>query len=118
MQSRGSGIETEIAIRMLTADDREELARLAGRDTAEVPVGALLGASLDGRLVAVRSLSNGTSIADPFVPSADVASLLARRARQLRAERRPGLLAKLRRRRSRAALASSPPGAGGRLLEI
>jgi hypothetical protein len=109
---------TEIGIRMLTAEDTESLELLAERDSATVPFGSLLGATVDGRLVAAHSLWTGESIADPFIPTEELRVLLAGRARQLRGENGRGLIARLRRRRSRGALPSSPPGAGGRLLQI
>lgn len=109
----------EIAIRVLTSDDAPALTRLAGRDSASVPAGRLLGASVDGRLVAAHSVATGESIADPFLHTAEVRVLLAERARQLRASRRRrGLLGLFRGRPSRGALPASPPGAGGRLLRL
>lgn len=111
--------EAEITIRILDDRDGEALARLAQRDSASVPRGRLLGASLDGRLVAARSLESGRAIADPFVPTAAVGALLERRAAQLaRASRARRGLGRLVGRRSRAALPGSPPGAGGKLLTI
>jgi hypothetical protein len=110
---------TEITIRILDDGDGEELARLAQRDSGQVPLGRLLGASVDGRLVVARSLATGAVIADPFVPTAEVQALLERRAAQLRNGDEPhGGLRGLLRRRSRAALPASPPGAGGRLLTL
>ena len=110
----------EIGIRILTGSDRERLERLAERDSAQTPAGPVLGATVDGELVAALSLSDGEALADPFVRTDDVRALLADRAAQLRSDgtgsRRP--VAWLRRRRARAALPVSPPGAGGRLLEI
>ena len=105
-------IETEIAIRMLTEEDMEALTRLAERDSATVPPGRLLGASVNGRLVAAHSLATGESIADPFIPTEELQVLLSSRAFQLRGNGGGGLLRRLRRRRARAALPSSPPGAG------
>ena len=108
----------EIGIRMMTGEDSDSLRRLAERDSASVPPGRLLGATSNGRLVAAHSLVTGESIADPFVPTEEIRFLLAGRARQLRGDSGRGLRIRLRRRRRRAALPSSPPGAGGRLLEI
>lgn len=108
----------EIAIRVLTSDDAPALTRLAGRDSAPVPAGRLLGASVDGRLVAAHSIATDESIADPFFHTAEVRVLLAERARQLRGSRRRALLRLFRRRPSRGTLPASPPGAGGRLLRL
>jgi hypothetical protein len=112
------GNETEIAIRTLTEEDTAALTRLAERDSATVPPGRLLGASVNGRLVAAHSLATGESIADPFVPTEELRILLASRAFQLRGSGRGGLLRRLRSRRARASLPSSPPGAGGKLLQL
>jgi len=120
--------ETQFAIRMLTADDRRALASLAGRDSARIPAGRLVGASIDDRLVAAHSITTGESIADPFVPTAHARILLADRADMLRRTdcggppRRPRFF----RRRDRAARrkrathargirAGSPPGPAVRM---
>jgi hypothetical protein len=111
----------EIGIRILNEADLLALRRLAELDSAPVPAGTVLGASVDGRLAAALSLTSGTEVADPFMPTAELRSLLADRAAQLNGEphgRRSLLGRRSRRRRSRAALPASPPGAGGRLLEI
>lgn len=114
-----------IAVRRLNESDRERLARLAELDSAAIPGGELLGAEVDGTLVAVLSLGDGTLIADPFRRSTAAVELLELRARQLGAggRRRRGLRLRLRLRggagaRSRGSLPSSPPGAGGRLLQL
>ena len=124
MRSRG-GIghgdsHHEIAIGMLCAEDGAALERVAQRDSAPVPAGAVLGARVDGELVAAVSVGGGAMVADPFVPTEQVSRLLTERAAQLRGDRRGGRLGGLLRRRgrSRAALPASPPGAGGKLLQI
>jgi hypothetical protein len=110
-------MQPAITITLLDEADHEAVARLAQLDARPVPFGRLLGASVDGRLVAARSLTSGEVIADPFVPTAEVQALLARRAAQLRGGSRRGLR-RLFGRRSRAALPASPPGAGGRVLTL
>jgi hypothetical protein len=110
--------EAPIAIRMLTTDDDPALSRLAELDSADIPGGHLLGASVDGRLVAAQSLATGESIADPFLATGQIRMLLAQRAGQLNGRGRGRLLGRLRRRRAHGALPSSPPGAGGKLLQI
>jgi hypothetical protein len=72
-----------IEIRLLGVDDASQLVRLAELDTADPPHHPLVGAIVEGRLVAAHSLSTGESIADPFRRTAEIRSLLARRARQL-----------------------------------
>jgi hypothetical protein len=110
--------ETHIAIRMLTTEDDPALSRLAELDSAEIPGGHLLGASVDGRLVVAQSLATGESIAYPFLPTGQIRRLLAERAGQLNGRGRGRRLGRLRRRRAHGALPSSPPGAGGKLLQI
>lgn len=111
-------MNAEITIRPLDGGDGAALLRLAERDSAPVPAGRLLGAWLDRELVAVRSLTRGEAIADPFRPTDQIARLLERRAKQLRAERRWRRRRRRLGRRSRAALPGSPPGAGGRTLVL
>ena len=73
-----------IEIRELGLEDGAAVARLAELDTAEVPSSPLLGGIVQGQLVAARSLVTGESIADPFRQTAEIRSLLAKRAAQLR----------------------------------
>jgi hypothetical protein len=105
--------QTQVTIRTLSEDDRESVARLAQLDSSPAPEGRLLGAVVDGRLVAALSLTNGESIANPFIPSEGVRSMLRLRAGQLNPKRRRLLP---RRRRRRGSLGAQPAGAGGRLL--
>lgn len=116
---------SEIAIRPLGADDAIALEELAQRDSAPTPAGTVLGAVVDGQLVAAVSVDSGESLADPFLPSAGMQALLVERARQLRGRGRGSAhrwslrgLGRRRPARARATLAASPPGAGGRLLRL
>jgi hypothetical protein len=74
-------LESAITIRPAHGGDDRALARLAALDSAEVPAEPLLIAEVEGGLRAAVSLSDGTSIADPFAPTADVVALLRERAR-------------------------------------
>jgi hypothetical protein len=74
-----------VLIRAARGSDGPGVARIAALDSAPVPTGELLVAEADGALVAVRSLSTGAAVADPFRPSADVLELLDLRARALTA---------------------------------
>jgi hypothetical protein len=76
-----------ITIRPAYADDAVALARLAVLDSAEVPAGPLLLVEADGELRAALSLSDGSAIADPFAPTAQLLALL----RQHAARVEPGL---------------------------
>jgi hypothetical protein len=61
-----------ITIRRLSADDAAAVTWLAQRDTARAPRGELLGAELDGQLVAAISTTTGEAIADPFRRTAEI----------------------------------------------
>jgi hypothetical protein len=109
-----------VNIRRLGEADLPEVVRLVQLDSADVPAGELLGAEVEGKLVAVAPIDGGRTIADPFSRTSELRALLELRVAQLRGrapERRRsgGLFA---RRRSRAAghSAPTPPGAGGRLV--
>src|SRR5690242_17610303 len=67
----GERSRSAMSIRRLDAQgaDREALERLAGRDSSLVPSGEILGAVLDGRLLAAMSLTDGAIVADPFEPT-------------------------------------------------
>ncbi len=68
---------TQLMIRPAYGDDYAELARLAALDSADhVPARPLLIAEVDGVLRAALSLADGSSIADPFHPSARLVALL------------------------------------------
>lgn len=85
-----------IEIRLLRLEDGAAIARLAELDTTEPPASPLLGAIVDGRLLAAHSLATDAVIADPFRHTAEIRSLLAKRARQLREGRGHRLFARLR----------------------
>ena len=83
---RLAGYSARLTIRRLDGEaDRHAVERVAGRDSAEVPAGELLGAELEGELVAAMALADRTVIADPFAPTAEAVVLLRRRAEQIRA---------------------------------
>src|SRR5512139_4105347 len=110
----------QLTIRLLDGADLAALRRLAERDSSPLPAFPLLGAELDGELIAAMPLDGGSgSIADPFRASADARALLERRARQLRgADSNSGGRFRRLFPRGRGTLGGSPPGAGGRLLRL
>lgn len=72
-----------LVIRPLTAADEPVLELLAELDSATPLRGPALIAELRGRPVAALALSDGRSIADPFLPTRDVVALLRLRAHQI-----------------------------------
>jgi hypothetical protein len=77
--------DPQLTLRLATLADAGALARLADLDSARLPDGALLVAEVDGQLLAALSLGGGSLVADPFVPTAQLAPLLRARAAQLAA---------------------------------
>jgi hypothetical protein len=66
-----------ITIRPAYADDKLALVRLAALDSARaLPAQPVLLAEIDGEVRAALSLSDGSAIADPFFPTADLIELL------------------------------------------
>ena len=74
---------TPLVIRPAVAADAKALQRLATLDSARPLAGDAVVAEQDRSLVAAVSLSDGTAIADPFRPTADIVGLLRARAAQL-----------------------------------
>ena len=77
----------DISIRRLNENDAEALARVAGRDSAAIPSGELLGAEIDGHLIAAISITSGETVADPFTRTDVARSMLVLRAAQVRESR-------------------------------
>ncbi len=71
---------SSITIRMAVADDDVALVRLAALDSADVPEGPVLLAEVDGQLRAALSVSDGAVVADPFLLTQDLITLLRARA--------------------------------------
>jgi uncharacterized protein (DUF849 family) len=77
-----------IVIRRAVADDLDALRYLAALDSARALLGDVLVAESGGVVRAAYSLDERRAIADPFVPTADLVTLLETRAAPLR-EARP-----------------------------
>jgi hypothetical protein len=110
-----------VTIRRLTDSegDRAALRRLAELDSGTELGGQVLVAEIEGSILAAIAVAEGDVLADPFSRTAELRSLLELRAAQLRRrERIRGRRGLPRRERATAALPSSPPGAGGRLLQL
>ena len=84
-----------VLIRAARGSDGSDLDRLAALDSAHVPVGDLLVAETDGRVIAALDPDSGAVIADPFRPTADVVELLELRAQRLNGAGRRSLAERL-----------------------
>jgi hypothetical protein len=70
-------LRSQITIRPAYGDDSCALLRLAALDSASgVPPAPLVVAEVDGELSAALSLTDGSAIADPFRPTAQIVALL------------------------------------------
>jgi hypothetical protein len=72
-----------LTIRYATAADTFAIRRLAVLDSSSPPTGDVLLAEMGDELWAALSIDEGTAIADPFRPSADLVDLLRLRANGL-----------------------------------
>jgi hypothetical protein len=91
----------QILLRPAYADDERAVHRLAALDsTTAAPAPPLLVAEIEGELRAALSLSDGSAIADPFYPSAELVALLRAHADHAGAR---GLSSRAPRRRRRLA---------------
>ena len=70
----------EITIRAARDEDMREIARVAGRDTGELPAGPVLVAKVGSDVRAAISLSDGNVVADPFYRTAELVQMLKIRA--------------------------------------
>jgi len=104
-----STAKATLTIRELGARDERSLERLAALEGRRVPAGPLMGAEVEGRLLAAISLGDGETVADPFSRTDELVALLELRAGQLR-QRRP-------RRRGRL-LRRSAPAPAARLVGL
>ena len=76
--------DAPVLIRHASRADARAIDRLAELDERSLPQGERLVGVLEGRVVAALEVGSGTSIADPFVPTAGVVELLGLRAAQVR----------------------------------
>ena len=102
-----------ITIRRLDANeaDRLALARLVQLDSSGTIEGPVLGAEVEGRLLAAISMETGEVIADPFSRTSELRAMLKLRLAQLEQRyigRERG--SRLFSRRSRPAIGGSPAG--------
>ncbi len=71
------------AIQLRLSECREELEQLAALSERSAPAGDWLEADLDGEPVAALSLEDGSTVYDPFKPTAQAVSLLELRRKQV-----------------------------------
>jgi hypothetical protein len=107
-------VDTALTIRRMDRDDADAdaLAELAERDSHEPLTGPVIGAEVEGRLLAAISIVSGDVIADPFSRTSELRGLLKLRVAQLQGRRgehrRRG--SRLVGRSGRPAVGGSPPG--------
>jgi hypothetical protein len=80
---RSRRVERNVTIRLSAPQDEHRLAKLAQLDSSRPPAQPVLLAEVDGQLAGAISLSDGTVVANPFRPTADVVDLLRVRAAQV-----------------------------------
>jgi hypothetical protein len=93
-------LSSALTIRPALAADAAAIAWLAELDSAPVPTGSLLLASVDDRPVVALSLDTGAVVADPFTPTAELVAMLRDRAERI----------------NRAAIGHEPAGVASRWL--
>jgi hypothetical protein len=77
-----------VTIRRTTPDDWTQLERLAELEGRPAPAGGALVAEVDERILAARWIDDDVTLADPFMPTGELVSLLDARARHLGARPR------------------------------
>jgi hypothetical protein len=79
--------DVDLAIREAHDGDMPALMKLAELDSRRLPTGPLLVAEAAGQIRAAVAVDGDGAIADPFVPTAELVSLLELRAQQMRRDR-------------------------------
>ena len=84
MEASGkNSANTRVELRIARAEDDREVRWLADLDDTPAPARPVLLALVDGQATAALSLADGRVVGNPFVPNAEVTSLLRFRAAQL-----------------------------------
>lgn len=104
-----SAVGNALTIRPATVADSDALRRLAQLDSAPILVGEVLLAESGNEAVAAIGLGGGSVVANPFLPTAEIRSMLQMRRRELVS---PGAVVPWWRRRARAAATEGPSLAG------
>ena len=95
----------DLQIRAATDADMPALVRLARLDSSRPPVGTIILAEEDGRIVAALAADDAATIADPFRATAPVVAMLRLRAEQLKPRSQRRTLPSLRRVRAKPSAA-------------
>ena len=74
-------------VRLAEPADQSVLLHLAALDSSRMPAGPLLVGEMGGGIQAAVPVMGGRAIANPFVRTAELVSVLELRAQQMRAER-------------------------------
>jgi hypothetical protein len=83
MSTTSMEITETVLMRRASANDSARIWELARLDDKRMPAGPFLVAELGDEIVAAKSLSTGSVVADPFRPTADAVAMLELRAAQL-----------------------------------
>ena len=85
MTAQNTQTDSQITIRRLdlTAEDRRALAKLAAVDSRAPLAGPVLGAEVDGELLAAISIDGSELIANPFRRTSELSALLRARLGQV-----------------------------------
>jgi hypothetical protein len=94
----------------LAESDQAALAKLASLDSRTALEGHVLGAEVEGRLLAAISMETGEVIADPFSRTSEMRAMLKLRRAQLEQRYDGHSGSRLFGRRSRPAVGGSPAG--------
>jgi hypothetical protein len=76
-------VARRLTVRLAESRDDIALRRLAALDSAKLPAGTLLVGEMGGAIQAAVPVNGGRTIANPFVPTAELVTLLELRAKQL-----------------------------------
>ena len=108
-----------VTIRRRSEQDDGRIELLAQLEGRHEPEGPWLVAEVEGQVLAATSLATGETLSDPFSRTAELRAMLELRAAQLYRRSNGGRRFRIRTPSgARAALPSSPPGSGGRLLTL
>jgi hypothetical protein len=77
-------LSRRVTVRLAERDDEPAIRRLAELDSARVPAGTLLVGEMGGAIQAAVPVMGGRAIANPFVRTEELVTLLELRADQLR----------------------------------